>query len=208
MRAADRCLIYGAYGYSGALIARHAVECGLRPLLAGRDGAQVAALASELGVDGRAIALDDAEGLRAALGEVGAVVHCAGPFVHTWRPMVEACLDSGTHYLDITGEADVFAGLGRLGPRAAAADLLLLPGVGFDVVPSDCLALHLARRLPEPRQLTLAFDAGGRPSRGTATTMLEHAHRGGMVRRGERCARCRPPGARARSTSGADRCRR
>ena len=176
-------LLYGAYGYTGELIAREAAARGLRPLLAGRDAQRLASLGAELGLSSRAFDLADGEALRGALAEVPAVLHCAGPFVHTYRPMVEACLERRVSYLDITGEADVFLALAALGERAAAAGITLLPGAGYDVVPSDCLAAHLARRLPTATRLTLAFRPDAGPSRGTAATMAEHAHQGGLVRR-------------------------
>ena len=177
-------LVYGAYGYTGELVAREAVARGLRPLLGGRDAARLEPLAAELGLPARAFALDDGAALREALGEARAVLHCAGPFVHTFRPMAEACLAHGVHYLDITGEADVFLALAGMTGRAAAAGVVLLPGVGFDVAPSDSLAAHLKRRLPGARRLTLAFRPDAGPSRGTAATMAEHAHQGGLVREG------------------------
>lgn len=176
-------LLYGAYGYTGELIAREAAARGLRPLLAGRDARRLTSLGAELGLSSRAFDLADRAALESALDGVPAVLHCAGPFVHTYRPMVEACLARRVSYLDITGEADVFLGLAGLGERAAAAGITLLPGVGFDVAPSDCLAAHLKRRLPSATSLTLAFRPDAGPSRGTAATMAEHAHEGGLVRR-------------------------
>ena len=113
-----------------------------------------------------------------------AVLHCAGPFAHTSRPMADACLRVGTHYLDITGEAAVFEALAARSAEARAAGVMLLPGTGFDVVPSDCLAAHLKRRLPSATRLALGFQSLGRLSRGTATTMAENVHRGGLVREG------------------------
>jgi short subunit dehydrogenase-like uncharacterized protein len=176
-------LLYGAYGYTGELIAREAVARGMRPLLAGRDAQRLASLGAELGLSSRAFPLDDREALEGALAGMPAVLHCAGPFVHTSRPMVDACLTKRVSYLDITGEADVYLALAALGELAKASGITLLPGVGFDVVPSDCLAAHLKRRLPSATHLTLAFRPDAGPSRGTATTMAEHAHEGGMVRR-------------------------
>src|SRR5437588_8457494 len=115
-----------------------------------------------------------------------AVVHCAGPFAHTYRAVADACLAVGVHYLDVTGEVAVFEGLAALDAAARAAGVLLLPGVGFDVVPSDCLAAHLKRRLPTATQLALGFQARGGFSRGTLTTVAENLHQGGLVRRGGR----------------------
>ncbi|HEX5706624.1 MAG TPA: saccharopine dehydrogenase NADP-binding domain-containing protein [Pyrinomonadaceae bacterium] len=176
-------LLYGANGYTGRLVARLAAERGLRPTLAGRDAHALARLGEELGLATRVFSLDDAAALDAALREVGAVLHCAGPFSHTSRPVADACIRTGAHYLDITGEIAVFESLHARDAEARAAGVTLLPGVGFDVVPSDCLAAHLKRRLPTARRLTLAIKGTGRVSHGTATTMVENIHRGGMVRR-------------------------
>jgi short subunit dehydrogenase-like uncharacterized protein len=189
-------LLYGATGYTGELIARAAAAAGLRPRLAGRRPSAVAALAGELGLEHRAFPLEDARALRDALHDLPLVLHCAGPFGATHRPVAEACLTTGRHYLDLTGELAVFASLAELDARARAADVMLLPGIGFDVVAGDCLASHVAARLPGATALTLAVqhlpwrDAGGRRrpptiSRGTAATLVGAQTRG-VVRRGGR----------------------
>lgn len=179
-------LIYGAYGYTGELIAREAVERGHKPILAGRNANKLQMLSSELGLKPRAIDLDDATALDAALRDVPIVLHCAGPFAHTSKAVVDSCLRCRTHYLDITGEVDVFESVAARDDEAKQARVMLLPGVGFDVVPSDCLAAHLHRRLPSATHLTLAFQGIGRLSRGTATTMTENLHRGCVIRRNGR----------------------
>src|SRR5262245_43200382 len=97
----------------------------------------------EAGLDWRASGLDDARGLDGALAGATVVLHCAGPFASTWRAMSDACLRARAHYLDITGEIAVFEGLATRDAEARKAGVMLLPGVGFDVVPSDCLAAHL-----------------------------------------------------------------
>ena len=176
-------LIYGAYGYTGTLITRRAVERGWSPLIAGRDEEKLDVLAAETGTRYRAVSLDDRRALDALLEEVPLVLHCAGPFAHTAAPMAAACLRTGTHYLDITGEIDVFEALAQEDEEARAAGAMLLPGVGFDVVPSDCLAAHLHERLPEATQLELAIFGQGGVSRGTATTAIENMGMGGRIRR-------------------------
>jgi short subunit dehydrogenase-like uncharacterized protein len=165
-------VIYGAYGYTGALVARRAVERGLAPVLAGRDSEPLAKLARELSVPWRAFPLGDADAVRRGIEDAGAVLHCAGPFARTFRPMAEACLEARVHYLDLTGEIPVFQALAEMGPHAERAGVMLLPGAGFDVVPTDCLAAHLVRRLPGARSIVLAFEGLGRVSRGTARTMM------------------------------------
>lgn len=177
-------MIYGANGYTGELAAREAVARGLSPILAGRNAAAIAALAGELKLEQRCFDLADATACAAALAGVGSVLHCAGPFSATSRPMIEACLTSGTHYLDITGEIDVFAHAHRQHQRAVEAGIVVLPGAGFDVVPTDCMAAQLRREMPEAVSLVLAFEAGGGPSPGTARTSVEGLGSGGRARIG------------------------
>lgn len=176
-------VIYGSYGYTGRLIVEQALSSGWRPLLAGRSAEQLRAQAEPLGLAWEPVALDDPEALAGVLRDARVVLHCAGPFSRTSRPMADACLATGTHYLDITGEAAVFEALAARDAEAKRAGVMLLPGVGFDVVPSDCLAAHVARRLPSATHLALAFVGSGSVSRGTATTMIENLDRGGLVRR-------------------------
>src|SRR5215470_3341592 len=149
MKQTKQFLIYGATGYTGKLTARTAKEKGLEPILAGRNETKLAAVVEPLGLEWRAFNLSEQEKLDSALGEVDAVLHIAGPFSATSKPMADACLRTGTHYLDITGEIDVFEALAARDNEARAAGVMLLPGVGFDVVPSDCLAAHMKRRLPD-----------------------------------------------------------
>src|SRR4051812_44877041 len=127
-----RWMIYGANGYTGELIARAAAE--LRPVLAGRNSEAITALARELHCDGRVFDLDNPQ-----FHGISLVLHCAGPFIHTSAPMVRACLDYGAHYLDITGEIAVFESIMARSDDARHRGITLLPGVGFDVVPTDCL---------------------------------------------------------------------
>jgi short subunit dehydrogenase-like uncharacterized protein len=179
-------LIYGANGYTGSLIARMAVQRGHRPLLGGRGGPAVAEVAARLGLPPRVFALDRPKEIDAALDGVQAVLNCAGPFSRTALPLAEVCLRRRVHYLDVTGEIAVFESLARLDEPARAVGVLLLPGAGFDVVPSDCLAAHLKRRLPTATRLAMGMQTAGRFSRGTATTMIENLGAGGAVRRGGR----------------------
>jgi short subunit dehydrogenase-like uncharacterized protein len=181
---AGRWMIYGANGFTGDLAAREAVRRGLTPILAGRNADGVRALARELGLEGRVFGLDDATALASELYGVSAVLHCAGPFVVTSAPMVRACLGTGVHYLDITGEIPVFETVLSQGEAAKRAGVSLLPGVGFDVVPTDCLAAQLASRLPGATHLDLAFySPRAATSRGTLKTMVESLPHAGAVRR-------------------------
>jgi short subunit dehydrogenase-like uncharacterized protein len=182
-------LLYGATGYTGRLITRLANEYGIAPILAGRNRDAVAALGGEHKLEYRIFSLDDGAALERGLRGVSAVLHCAGPFSVTSAPMANACIRGGAHYIDITGEIDVFEQLHARDGEARAAGVMLLPGAGFDVVPSDCLAAHLKRRLPTATRLELAIAGSGRISQGTASTMVEHAGHGAMIRRNGRLTR-------------------
>jgi short subunit dehydrogenase-like uncharacterized protein len=184
-------LLYGSTGYVGEAIARQALQAGLRPILAGRNAAKLAAQAQELGLEQRVFSLDDTAALDRALNDVPVVLHCAGPYLHTFKPMVAACLRTGTHYLDITGELPVYEAIAAQDAEAQARGVMLLPGVGFDVVPTDCLALHLKQRLPSATQLALAFHSQGPAGLppGTQRTAIELLPYGNRVRRNGRLER-------------------
>lgn len=174
----ERWMIYGATGYTGALIAQESVRRGLQPVLAGRDAAKLRPLAERLRLPHAVVTLDDAAALKQALQGLVAVLHCAGPFSQTSAPMREACLAAGTHYLDITGEIDVFVAAHDDAERARAAGVLLCPGVGFDVVPTDCVAVSLKAALPDATHLTLMFSGLDHLSAGTTVTSMEAVFRG------------------------------
>ncbi len=176
-------MIYGANGYTGKLIAAEAVRRGLSPILAGRNREAIERLAGELKLERRVFSLDHSEEAERALEGLKLVLHCAGPFSVTSQPMISACLAAGVHYLDITGEISVFENAHRQDDQARRADVVLMPGAGFDVVPSDCLAASLVAALPAATGLQLAFEAAGGSSPGTAKTSVEGLGNGGMVRK-------------------------
>ncbi|GMV90418.1 MAG: saccharopine dehydrogenase [Candidatus Hydrogenedentota bacterium] len=183
MSQASTWMIYGANGYTGKLCVRECVRRGIRPVLAGRNRKAIEALAREYDLESRIFGLDDAKAAN-RLDDMAAVLHCAGPFSATARPMLDLCTRSKTHYLDITGEIDVFEFVHQSANRWIDAGMVAMPGVGFDVVPSDCLAAMLKRELPDATHLTLAFQSkGGKMSPGTTKTMIEGLPRGCRVRR-------------------------
>lgn len=185
-------LLYGAYGYTGRLIAQKALERGMRPVLAGRDPEATRREAAASGLEHRAFPLDDPATVRQNLRRMDLVLNTAGPFSATFRPMARACLHAGCHYLDITGEVDVFEAAWRLDADARRAGVVVLPGVGFEVVPSDCLMAELVAGVERPARATIAYAGSGRPSRGTLRTVLEGAGAGSRIRREGRWVPVRP----------------
>lgn len=175
-------MIYGATGHSGRLITRRVCERGLRPVLCGRDAGKLAAFADELDLDRRVAATTDPDGLDRALAGVAVVLNAAGPFSRTAEPIAEACLRAGAHYLDITAELSPIELISLRNDDARRRSVMLMPAVGFDVVPTDCLAAHVARRLPGACRLAIAVTNLFFLSRGSAKTLVENVNRG-MVRR-------------------------
>ncbi len=176
-------LIYGANGYTGSLIVELAVQYGLKPTIAGRDFNKIQPIADKFGLNYRVFDLDNHDVLVKHLSSFDLVLNCAGPFTRTAKAMVEACLIAKTHYLDITGEIEVFEMVKTYHNQALESQIVLMPGVGFDVVPTDCMAKFLHTNLPDASHLTLAFmSLGSTISHGTITTMIESLGKDGAVR--------------------------
>jgi short subunit dehydrogenase-like uncharacterized protein len=177
-------LLYGANGYTGELIARLSDSYGLKPILAGRNQIKLEALANELGLSYRVFGLEETDKLEAALQEVPLVVNAAGPFIQTLKPMIEACLKTKRHYLDINGDINCFELIKTYNDEAKKRGIMLMPGIGFDVVPTDCLSLFLKEKMPDAKNLKIAFATiGGSISHGTAITMTGKLGDGGMIRK-------------------------
>ncbi|GHJ17354.1 MULTISPECIES: saccharopine dehydrogenase family protein [unclassified Micromonospora] len=174
-------IIYGATGYVGRLVARLAVDRGLRPVLAGRDANRLAALGLDASV--RTAALEQPHALDRLLADASVLLNAAGPFAVTQQPLLDACVRTGTPYLDLSGEAAEFLTVWRRDAELTAAGVMAMPGVGFGVVPTDAVAVHLARRLPTARRLELSFATVGRVSRGTLDTLTGGMADAGVQRR-------------------------
>ena len=183
-------LLYGANGYTGKLITALASKYGLQPTLAGRNEQAIRALAEQFNFPYRIFKLDDQNQLNKILEETPVVLNAAGPFQYTGKQMIESCIKTKTHYLDITGEIAVFEMAKRYDQQAKNAGIMIIPGTGFDVVPTDCLALYLKNKLPDAIQLKLAFATlGGGLSHGTATTMVGGLGEGGAIRQNGKIVR-------------------
>lgn len=177
-------LLYGANGYTGRLIARLSSEYGLEPLLAGRNEAALSALGRELGLPWRRLELNDRSALDSAVQDCRLVLHAAGPFRYTLRPMIEACLRNGRHYIDINGDISCFEESRTFDGSALEKGIMIMPGAGFDVIPTDCLAAFLSREMPDATRLRIAFASlGSTLSHGTAMTMAGKLGEGGMIRK-------------------------
>lgn len=176
-------MIYGANGYTGELIIDHALAQGIRPILAGRNQTAIAALADKHQLPMRVFDLACVSDICGQLHGIDVVIHCAGPFSATAKPMMQACLDTHTHYTDITGEIEIFELAQSLDKAAKKANIVICPGVGFDVIPTDCLASQLKQQMPDATHLALGFDSAASMSPGTTKTSIEALKHGGCIRR-------------------------
>jgi short subunit dehydrogenase-like uncharacterized protein len=171
--------IYGAYGYTGELVVQEAIKQGRKPVLAGRTEASLKQLSEKYDLPIRAFSVEDAADY---LDGIGTLINCAGPFEVTAEPVMDACLKHGVHYFDITGEIPVFQAAYKRHDAAVKAKTVLCPGVGFDIVPTDCLAALLKLELPDATRLELAFDFGTPPSMGTTRTAIQNIGEGCLIR--------------------------
>lgn len=169
----SKLIIYGATGYTGSLVARQAKALGLDFVIAGRDAAKLEALSKDLEVPYAAFSVDSITELVMALAGYEVVLNCAGPFAKTAEPIIRACIEVGAHYLDITAEFKVYALAESLSDKARIGGSMLLPGVGWDVVPSDCLAVHTVAKVEKPERLRIALQVAGSMSRGSAISATE-----------------------------------
>src|SRR5256885_11036787 len=177
MAGAGAIAIYGASGYTGRLVAHEAARRGLPLMLSGRDAGRLHAVAEELPAETpvRAAALDDRDALRHALGDCAAVINCAGPFTRLGEPVVRAAVETGTHYVDTTGEQPFMHRVHeRYDDAARAAEVAVVPAVGFDFLPGDLIA-RLAATGHEPlRDLVVAYAVKGfAATRGTLHSALQ-----------------------------------
>jgi short subunit dehydrogenase-like uncharacterized protein len=179
----EKIIVYGSYGYTGKLIVEECKTKNLQVILSGRNAEALQQQSHETGYPFVPVAIDDHDGLLTLLKQGSVIIHCGGPFRHTAQKMADACLQTKTHYTDITGEYGVFELLAGYDDKGKQAGITLMPGTGFDVVPSDCLALHLKNKLPDASHLQLAFTMSkGGLSRGTKKSMAEGLGFGGMIR--------------------------
>ena len=177
----NKVLLYGALGYMGQLTARYAKQANLPVVLAARSP-DLTQLATTLGIESRGLGLSDAAVVQQHLTDVAVVVNLAGPFSSTSRPLIEACLATGTHYIDIAGEYPDFETAYGFNEAAQKAGIMLMPGAGFGVVPTDIAALLAKQKLPDATELTIAYATVGGASQGTLKTVLKDIDKPGVIR--------------------------
>lgn len=175
-------LVYGATGYTGRLIAAHARERGLGIIVAGRSPERVGELSEELGVPGRVFGLEDPARVVEGLDGVAGVLNVAGPFRDTAEVLMRAGIQAGVHYLDTTAEFATYELAESVGADAERAGVMVMSGVGWDVVPTDSLAVHTAARVANPERIAIALRITGGFSRGSLASAAGIGGLGSLVR--------------------------
>jgi short subunit dehydrogenase-like uncharacterized protein len=176
-------IIYGAYGYTGELLAKEALSRGYKPILSGRSKEKLLPLANKLNLEALVLNLKDDKLLQDSLQGIDLILNAAGPFKYTSEPIVKTCLKTGTNYLDITGEIPVFEQNFKYHEEAKTQEIAIMSGVGFDVVPTDCMAKYVSEKVSNPIELEIGIVGFGSPSRGTLKTMVEYLTNGRQIRR-------------------------
>ena len=180
----NKLIIYGAYGYSARLILENLKDKDIKPVLAGRDEYKLRKVANDFDCDFVVLNLEDEETIRKNLEGCHTLINCAGPFKYTAEKFFKACVAAGTNYLDITGEIPVLETSWKYDEQAKEKGITILPAVGFDVIPTDCIASRLKEKMPDAVSLKLGFEnKGGKMSRGTNLTSLEMLDEDGKIRR-------------------------
>jgi len=177
-----KIMIYGAYGFTAKLIIEKMVAEGMNPVLAGRKVRPLEEVANEFGLTATVFDLNSPKVIRRELERVDLVLHCAGPFKVTGKPMIDACIDTSTHYLDITGELEIFEYCQEVSNNAKANNVLLLPGCGFDIIPTENLGVLLHSKLPDANSLEIAIYGLGKPSKGTTRSVIGVMASGSRIR--------------------------
>jgi short subunit dehydrogenase-like uncharacterized protein len=186
----SKLMIYGASGYTGQLTSLHANNIGLEVILAGRTAGKLQRLASDLNLPYLVFeATDISQRLDSVMKSISVLLNCAGPFHRTARPLIEACIRNGVHYLDTAAELSSYEIAEELDQRATEAKVMLMPGCGGSVAMLGCLAMHVVKQTKIPVGIDIALHVAGPVSRGSAISAQEGAmatqHKNQLVEKSE-----------------------
>jgi hypothetical protein len=169
-----RIAVYGATGHTARFVMTELLRRGHTPVAIGRDEPKLAAAvaAYEGAVEWRLAVLDSPASLDRALAGADAVIHCAGPFLDTAAPLVEAALRTGVHYFDLTAEqGSALATFERFDSPARERGILVVPAAGFYGGFGDLLATAAMRGFSHADRIEIgiALDSWW-PTEGTRRT--------------------------------------
>ena len=187
-------VLYGATGYTGRLTAGRLEQEGVSFIVAGRDRSKLRELADSLGSKPEPVAveLEDAQGLKRLAARGRVLVSTAGPYTQLGPPLVEAAIEAGTDFLDVTGEQLYMRWVLDQEKRAQDAGISIINALGLDVIPGDVAAKIATAAMVNPQNLEIAYWSPASISRGTLTSMMAHTGQGGWFDQG--VYRPSPPG--------------
>ncbi|PZG20232.1 saccharopine dehydrogenase NADP-binding domain-containing protein [Nonomuraea aridisoli] len=155
--------VYGATGHTGRLVATGLRDRGRDVILAGRDAGALKALADELGgAPVHQAALDDQDALRELAARASVVIHCAGPFTHTGRPVAEAAAGGGCHYVDHALEQHHTAWMfDAMAEPARRQGITMVTAMSFYGGLGDLLAGTVAAGMTDIERVVTAYAVSG-----------------------------------------------
>lgn len=170
----NKVLVYGAAGYMGQLFLKQARHANFDLVLGSRSKI-------DTNYPLRLFSLENHASIVENIKDVKLVINLAGPFKNTNKPLVEACIAKGTHYIDIAGEVAELETVFTYNEKAKEANVMLMPGAGFGVVPTDIAANMTKEKLPDATYLKIAYVTDGGASRGTLKTLLGDINKAGVI---------------------------
>lgn len=184
MASQKEVLLYGANGYSAQLIIEELLSKNILPVVAGRTHNKIKSAATKFGCEFKIFDLDDFETICNEIVNFKVVLNCAGPFQFTAEKLIKACIKEKVNYIDITGEIPVIEYAWSKNDEAKKAGICIIPSVGFDVIPTDCLSVITARKIKNPQSLEILLqNENVKISRGTLITTIEMMCNSGKLRK-------------------------
>lgn len=171
-------IVYGATGFTGQICCKYLRDnyTDLVWAMAGRNGDKLEEIKSNLNLDCDVVVADgaDIEALRSLASQTKVVLSTAGPFARYGSLLVQACVESGTHYTDITGENHWVRGLiDKHHSEAASKGVRIIPSCGYDSIPSDLGAFFTISQFNKPvSRVDVYHEAQGEASGGTTETIF------------------------------------
>lgn len=196
MSAGRRIAVYGAYGHTARFVVRELLRRGSTPVASGRDARKLAALAEAFpGIETHVASVDDPAALDRALAGTRALIHCAGPFLDTGAPLLDAALRAGIHYLDVAAEQRATDATYARDAELRAAGLVAMPSMAFYGGLADLLAsaaLDNGETQVDTIDVAVALDRW-HPTAGTRLTGERNHYRRWVIAGGERQVLADPP---------------
>ena len=171
-------IVYGATGFTGQICCKYLRDnySDLVWAIAGRNGDKLEQIKSDFSLNCDVVVADggDIDSLRSLASQTKVVLSTAGPFARYGSLLVQACVENGAHYTDITGENHWVRGLiDKHHAEAASKGIRIIPSCGYDSIPSDIGAFFTISQFDKPvSRVDVYHQAQGGASGGTIETIF------------------------------------